>query len=424
MSVKAVFKNTRLSFLLLAAACFIYGLAGAPTPARIYYPEFAIAFCLGLLVLTGHGFGNVTFFSVSEKIERWKGFGLLLLVYGLTIPLIQGNLYSHGETAILRDLIGFAFLLLPMLFVKHFRKIEGSENIIVAILTVTGIFFALRFIYSVYKADPTLAFASSLVDEHPVHIMLANAPTVLFSGIILISMALKSFGAGLVSLLKTVLCAGLAGIAVLSAILALQRASLVGIALSFLVTLCIVSIKKPGKGSFLIAGSIALAIILFPQILILAQQIVQKTVDVGFNSRIAELLAVTENLGGYWGGHFFGRGWGASFLSPAAGYQEVTYTHNLFSAMWLKMGIPGVILTLGYCVSLSGYLFKSRLIFEHPAIWCALFFPLIINVLFYANHKSLDFGLILLLISIYKQRYDPRINYTPDIKKHDRDMSN
>ena len=92
----------------------------------------------------------------------------------------------------------------------------------------------------------------------------------------------------------------------------------------------------------------------------------------------------------------FGQGWGATLESPAVGGIRVNYTHSILSGMLLKTGLAGLFLTVAYLAAIAVRL--GRLAGSRPLLAGALAGPLLINIFFYASYKSLDFGLILLLI--------------------------
>ncbi len=402
--IMRVIPYVNLSMILLMLACLAYGIGGAPTPSSVGLAEMFIGFVLVLLVLMAGGLGM---FKIDENrpLTMWSGFCLLLILYGLTVPFVLASVYDNGMRAVLRDLIGFCFFLIPLLIGPYFARHKYAEHIVTGILVVTGMMFACRFIYSIYQVDPTLVFANTLAGQGHVDITIANAPTVLFAAIFLSCVALETLGKGLKSQILSACLLVVALIPAVSALLALQRASLVGVMLSLLFTFVVIAGRQPQKAFFILLCGAIMVLCFLNEISFVLQSIIDKTRLVGLNSRYDELVAVSNNLGEVPYGHYTGRGWGASFLSPAAGFKYVTYTHNFFSGLWLKCGVPGVILGVGFIAYLARFLLSSHLIRKRPSMWCAMFFPLVINLFFYANHKSFDFGLILLLISIYSARY-------------------
>ena len=121
----------------------------------------------------------------------------------------------------------------------------------------------------------------------------------------------------------------------------------------------------------------------------------RKTALVGFNMRAEEMAAAWRQISAEPGSLLFGAGWGGTFESPAVGGLRVNYTHSLFSAMLLKTGLFGLALAFTYIVGV-GVAF-ARAGFGRAALVLAIGAPFLIDVVFYAAYKSLDFGFILLL---------------------------
>jgi hypothetical protein len=131
----------------------------------------------------------------------------------------------------------------------------------------------------------------------------------------------------------------------------------------------------------------------------LSRSLARKQDIVGLNMRVQEAAAVVEAVESSPGSVLFGKGWGATLASPAVGGVVVNYTHNLLTAIWLKMGLAGLILAGLYIAGLA--LGLLPLLWTNPVLAMALAVPLVIDTLLYASYKSLDFGLILLLTGIY-----------------------
>lgn len=93
------------------------------------------------------------------------------------------------------------------------------------------------------------------------------------------------------------------------------------------------------------------------------------------------------------------------FSSPAVGGLEVNYTHSLLTTMAMKGGAAMFALCL---LVLAGAVYEIFLIFQSDKNGgFALFWPLLIPAFLYASHKSLDFGLILLLIGMWRNGRAP-----------------
>jgi hypothetical protein len=122
----------------------------------------------------------------------------------------------------------------------------------------------------------------------------------------------------------------------------------------------------------------------------------EKTRSVGLNMRPQEMAAVWDIMSADPMTLLFGIGWGGVFNSPAVGGLAVNFTHNFFSSMFLKCGLFGVILSSAYIAGLLERL--VRVIKKNPVFGLALAAPILIDLTLYASFKSLDFGLVLLMI--------------------------
>ncbi|MDB5491886.1 MAG: hypothetical protein JWO78_1735 [Micavibrio sp.] len=80
----------------------------------------------------------------------------------------------------------------------------------------------------------------------------------------------------------------------------------------------------------------------------------------------------------------------------------VNYTHNIFTTYLLKTGLVGLLLLTLYLYGLCRPLFD--LLRVRPLLALALGVPLVIDLTLYASFKSLDFGLILLLVMLAAQK--------------------
>src|SRR5262249_28155118 len=125
----------------------------------------------------------------------------------------------------------------------------------------------------------------------------------------------------------------------------------------------------------------------------------QKTSQVGLNMRWQEAQAVFALLDNSAWSMLFGRGWGATLVSPAVGDVPINYTHSLITTYMLKAGLSGLGLALSWLYRLGQGL--VRLFPARPILAVALAGPLLIDIFLYASFKSLDFGLILFLIPLW-----------------------
>jgi hypothetical protein len=186
---------------------------------------------------------------------------------------------------------------------------------------------------------------------------------------------------------------------------ALQRASFAALVLFAVAGLFYILLYRPETALRLVALLAVLVFAFLPQLQDIIMRLELKHVQVGFNSRGAELQAILQ-LGTRDLGHFlFGHGWGALFENPAVGKMHVGYTHNLFSYYFFKTGLVGLALLVIYW----GAIFREnlRLVRINLPLGLSLMLPILISSFFYASHKAFSFGLLLLLVcAIMRRRVD------------------
>ena len=106
-----------LSFVVAIA---LYAVWGSPTPDFPGAIEFLIAVLLFLSI--GGVVGLTKIFSLyKEKQPFFILSAAALFLYGLVVPTIQALIYNYDAVVVLRDLVGFIFLCLPIFFVQFFH---------------------------------------------------------------------------------------------------------------------------------------------------------------------------------------------------------------------------------------------------------------------------------------------------------------
>lgn len=364
------------------AAIFIYAVFGTPTPERAGEAEILI----GLLLAAAVGLpGGWQAFSFREGAP-WQAAGRLLLVYGLTVPLITGLAAGNSIAGISRDMIPFLFLLLPLFLFPLFEGRARDLKVLTGIVVVLGLVFAgrvgLPYFSGQEVADP---------------FRLANAPTVLFAALLLTGLCGLSLYHG--KLVRSVVFFGLAFVPLAAMALITQRASIGVFCLTVLVLLLTGLVRRPKRAALPLFLLVFAAAAYWPLIAEVVEGLMQKHTAVGLNMRWQEAEAVMDALGGSMFAVLFGKGWGASFVSPAVGGTVVNFTHSLITTYWLKTGLAGLVLALLYLYRFGRMLL--RLLPAHQVIALALAGPFFIDILLYASFKSLDFGLLLLLIPLW-----------------------
>ncbi len=380
-----MFADIRLMAFLAAMA--VYALAGTPTPDRFGPAEIFVALCL----VVAAGGWQVAYLFRQVPSMPWRRAGQTLLFYGLSIPVIAGIFSGSAPGLMLRDVIPFLFFLLPL-----FLPVFSNRRLVTAAVAAAGLVFSLRVILPVLFIRGGFHMASP-----PDPFYMANAPTVLFAALLMAGSAGQALyqGATLRRVAQASVLLALAFFPLAAMVLINQRASIGVIALGMAFLLALAFIRNPAR-ALLPALAVAAGVWAGAGI---AQTIIQgaaeKTAQVGLNMRWQEAQAVFALLDDSAWAMLFGRGWGATVVSPAVGDMPVNYTHSLITTYMLKTGLCGLGLALGWLYRLGQGL--VRLFPVRPVLAVALAGPLMIDIFFYASFKSLDFGLILLLISLW-----------------------
>jgi hypothetical protein len=379
----------RVSFsaFCLIAAMAIYAAFGSPTPDAPGLVEGAI----GLLLICAIGLGRF-----RASIVAWEGTSFfrralqVFFVCGLVLPTAAGLFYGQTSALIIRDLLAFSFLGLPLFLGERLKENPVAAKIFISLMIFIGLAFCARTllpIFNVWIPQGELLY-------------LSNSPIVLFAGLFLTGIAwnnLCAFNAA--AALRAM--AAIAGVAMIFAAMLLdtQRATIGAMAITLFLLMGFDLIQRPRRAVLPIAILVALAILAYPVLLQAVQAIFQKTASVGWNMRSAESMAVYEALSANPVTFLTGLGWGATFASPAVGLVDVNFTHSFFTTMLLKGGLPLFLLAV---LVVLGALYEIFLIFQRDRLQgFSLFWPLMIPALFYASHKSLDFGLVLLAIAVW-----------------------
>jgi hypothetical protein len=385
-----LFKDWRLGAFCLAL--FLYALWGSPTPNNPDWVEATIAILL-ILALSWQGITNQFLHYKNKREEYWRLIAKIFFLYGVSVPLIIGAVQGENIIVILRDMIAFIFLCLP-LFLYDFLKNKKVENLFLIMCIIIGLIFAVRVLvphFLLFRNTTELLY-------------LANSPLVLMTTIMLAGLAsYHSFqNLNLKLIAKVLAFALLATIPLMAMFVDLQRASFVALILSAVSLGVIGFIKAPNK-MIMPTLLLLLCFFMFEDYFVgLAQGVNLKTAQVGLNMREQEIMAVWNTASQNSLSLFFGQGWGSYFTSPAVGNLNVTFTHSLLSYIFLKTGLIGLCLCLIYLY----FIFEKwvRLYCSNPVKGNALIWPFIIPIFLYASHKSFDYGLLLTLILVLSAR--------------------
>jgi len=393
------------SFLFFALAIIIYALLGSPTPDDPGLVEIAVAVLLVLAVGTG-GLRGV----IDMRLERTVFLKTLQILFlcGLLLPTVSAVYYGNDLMLVARDLAAFAFIGLPLFLSEKYAMNDRVSRLLPYLAVFAGIAFALR----------TLIPAFNIWIPQDELLYLSNSPLALFAGVFLAGTLWNALSApSRKNVLLSVLC--LAGLAILVAamLLDVQRATIAAIFVTIIILALFSLVKVPRRAALPIVILLSLAVLLYPLFSETAQVIAEKTAAVGLNMRSQEALAVFNALAAEPESLFIGRGWGSVFSSPAVAGLDVNYTHSFLTTMALKGGL--IMLGLAILAVLAA-LYEIFLIFQRDRVQgLSLFWPLVIPVLLYASHKSLDFGVILLLIGVWSTRLQALRPAAPSVKTKD-----
>lgn len=382
----------RVQTLCFVGAIFLYAALGSPTPDHPGYLEMVIA---ALLICATGSSGLWGAARYNVKAPAWFVAGQVFLIYGLCAATLGGVLAGHGLTAMARDMAAFLLMLLPLFCLR-----AVPEKALLFSALGLGLLFAVRAQFDM----PGLALGEALF-------YLANAPTVLFAAIAFAGLALQSFVErfSLAALMKAGLLIFMCVLCLLPMIETQQRASLGAFVLSMMFLLGVYLWRSPRRSSFVLVAVLGAGLVYGGQVLGVFEDLSRKTALVGVNMRVEEWAAVWGEIASNPFRAMFGRGWGATFSNPAVAGITVNYTHGLASSLLLKTGVFGLVLGLGYVWLLALGLYPA--LRQRPVLAVALAAPLLIDVFLYASFKSLDFGVILLLIATLSQR---RVFYGED----------
>ena len=389
------FSISHLRCYALFAAIFLYGTFRSPTPDAIGWVEISV----GALLVFASGFDVLTpFFRSSSQTAIWQKTGAALLIFGLSLPVLIGIASGNDPRLILRDVVPFLFLLLPIFLIAPFKKEPDFRWVLTFITATTGVFFASRVVL------PFLFVRGGFVMSAPADpAYMANAPTVLFAALFFAALSGRTLYASLKlrSVIVSLFFLACVLFPLAAMILIVQRAHVGLVALGLGLLLIGAFIRAPIRAMRPLFLLTLCALCVFPVMQQIGFHVLAKTESVGFNMRFEEAAAVLNALGDSLLSILFGHGWGATVASPAVGGVTVNFTHSLLTTYLLKTGFIGLCLTLAYLAALA---WRLPTIFRRdPVIAIALTAPLIVDVLLYASFKSLDFGLILLLIAIWGQ---------------------
>lgn len=362
----------RLGFVV---AVFLYAVFSSPTPDTPGMVEYAI---LALLLFSATAF-------VMPR-GRWTVPFLILLGYGVTVPLAVAVFAGNAGGDIMRDLVAFGALAVPVVFYGLFPADKDAQKILLALLLGVGMLFSVRYLVQAFRDLTSLGLTE--LDHH--FLYLANSPLVAFAaGYLLLRGCFTEkrivYAAGLV-VLSLIPIAAMVGM--------LQRATLALLALAWVGLLVHTIVKNPKRGTAVLGSCFIVMGVLWPLPGLVWESLSNKTLQLGWNARGYEIAALLDSLDQNVVTAIFGTGWGSLVKSPAVGDLWVRFSHSLMTSLLWKTGWIGLVMGAGAIAALT--IDAVRRLRQDLVMATALVLPLLPALFLYGSYKSLCFGLLLL----------------------------
>ncbi|MDG5496851.1 hypothetical protein [Niveispirillum sp. BGYR6] len=383
----------------LAAAILLYGAASAPAPPGLRLQEMLIF--AGLILFIGWR-GPLLLASGLSLFSRRTGPGLafrmasLVLMALLWLGMIRGLWNGWGITDMVRDVLPFLFLSLPVLLAPGLSRLSPAQfTRMVDCAGWAGCALALR--WWVGAGMALSALGSTSLGEGKEYLL--NSALVPFAGVWLCLRAVSRPGGDAARLwrLSLPLLYGLGGLACLLALAAtIHRAALGLSLLAILLGLWRVLARRPLFALLLGGGLVVLVVAAGVPLAGVAGLVAAKTESVGLNNRVGEVLAVLDQVGRDPLAFLIGDGWGALVANPAVGYWRVSYTHSALSYFLLKVGLLGLVGMALYVGTLAGQVARQAIVL--PMLFLAAAPSLLIGCFLHTSFKYICFSLILSLV--------------------------
>lgn len=392
--------------LALAVALLIYGVLGSPAPPGLRFQEILVF--VGLILFVGWRAplllaSGMTLFSPgrgSELGDEQLAFrtASLVLVGLLWLGSLRGLWNGWGITDMVRDILPFLFLSLPVLLAPGLSRLSPARfTLLVDCAGWAGCALALRWWIGAGLALSALGTAP--LGEGKDYLL--NSALVPFAGVWLSLRAVSrpgGLGRRLWWRMGIPLLYGLGGLACLLALAAtIHRAALGLSLLAILLGLWRLLAQRPLFSVLLGSGLLLLVVIAGAPLAGVAGLVAAKTESVGLNNRVGEVLAVLDQVGRDPLAFMIGDGWGALVANPAVGYWRVSYTHSALSYFLLKAGLVGLIGMALYAGILAARVARTALV--QPALFLAAAPSLLIGGFLHTSYKYLCFSIILALVA-------------------------
>lgn len=389
-----VFPFRPLAVFSLCLALTVYALAGSPTPDNPGMVEALTGLLLAVSVLAALSSSRRP--VVFQERDPYRKSLIVFLGTGLVLPAIAGACFGNDRMLMLRDILAFSFLALPVVFGDIFADGKRDGAVLRSLAVFAGVAFCVR----------TLVPAFNVWIPQGELLYLSNSPLSLFAAVYLAGRFWTSLEHP--SWRNLVIASGcLCGLGIIMAAMMLdvQRATVGAVWVTWGVLAVHTLLFRPRRLFWPVLLTGAACFLFYPLLAGALEAMALKTSQVGLNARLAEAEAVYRALAGHPVALVTGLGWGASFASPAVGGLPVNFTHSLLTTMALKGGL--ILFALTGAVVLAA-LYRIFLVFQQDRVGgMALFWAFSIPVFLYASHKSLDFGLVLLMIAMWRNDAGP-----------------
>jgi hypothetical protein len=400
------YKDIELFSLLMVV--FLYAFS-FPYPRYITIIEIGIVFFLTVFIMD----------SIKHFFSVKKMFGTLIFIYFLTVPLAIGAILNNNLNDMVRDIIPYLYFSLGFIYFIKSRDSKELSKILSYLpwmLSFSGLVYAIRELYHWSSIGENILSISQFATVN----YLTQAPIVLFAAIFFLLQSMYCIKTN--KKIKSMFLFILFTVPFLTFFLLVLRLPFFLIALTGFVY-SLILYKNNKLILLLVATSVtSLFILNLDSTLTAIDFFIQKHELVGGNNKLEEAWKVFDII---FSSNsiftiLFGKGWGALWLSPAVNV-EVGYAHSLIVFMVLKLGLIG----LSSFIVIVYYLTKINLIlfwqymknnqYQQMCVLLSIISVLIVYVWFEVGYKTLDFGIILLLlIALFKKR---QIDYN-EIKKN------
>jgi len=380
-AMKPVWQVSEIRTAILCLAALVHGLFSSPAPADPGLAEAAIALCL-LIAMTGQllNFLNADALFTSPRQLSW----LWLCLIPLSIGIITGNNIRDWS----RDLAAIIFLGLPVLVGALPRRDIQKFALAIA---AAGSALALRY-WIVTGATPITL--NNLKNGDGL-LYLSLDPSMLFAAVYLPIQFIEIQGATLrawllrgAALAGAFLCWGALG--------GMEMRGALGLGAAALVVFALTQHKRPIIPIMMAVTALLIALLFSESLMRMVDALWLKQQQVGLNARDDDLRVIWRLQAADPFYLLFGRGWGATYSSPAVGGYWVNYSHSALGFFLLKTGLCGLAAIAAYILSITSGV--RQIWRQHVGLILAISAPLLLSFTLYTSYKFFSCGMLLLLL--------------------------